>query len=106
MGLVFLLSSSYVSPEQAKALAGKALAFMHTPNASGFVYHMPLKDVTGGASLDVRDVQQRLQVIRRKTQALADVGFGVREAQSAAMLARQADAVVAGSAIVSRIAEL
>lgn len=72
--------------------------------ASGFVYYVSLKGVTGAASLDLEAVGKRLAVIRAQTALPVGVGFGVRDAETAARLAPLADAVIVGSAIVSRIA--
>ncbi|HEV2111009.1 MAG TPA: tryptophan synthase subunit alpha [Gammaproteobacteria bacterium] len=73
--------------------------------ASGFVYYVSLKGVTGAARLDVDEVRLRLAAVRRETRLPVGVGFGVRDAASAAALAGVADAVIVGSAVVSRIAE-
>lgn len=72
--------------------------------ASGFVYYVSFKGVTGAARLDVDEVRARLAAVRRETTLPVGVGFGVRDAASAAALAGVADAVIVGSAIVSRIA--
>lgn len=72
--------------------------------ASGFVYYVSLKGVTGAASLDVDAVRDRLAGIRAQTRLPVGVGFGVRDADTAARLAPLADAVIVGSAIVNRIA--
>jgi tryptophan synthase alpha chain len=72
--------------------------------ASGFVYYVSLKGVTGAASLDVKAVAERLGAIRAQTGLPVGVGFGVRDAETAARLAPLADAVIVGSAIVMRIA--
>lgn len=71
--------------------------------ASGFVYYVSLKGVTGAANLDVADVRRRLEAIRANTQLPVGVGFGVRDAETAARLAEFADAVVVGSAIIGQI---
>jgi tryptophan synthase alpha chain len=76
-----------------------------TETASGFVYYVSLKGVTGAAQLDIQAVKARLTEIRSLTSLPVGVGFGVRDAATAAALAPVADAVVVGSAIVSRIAE-
>lgn len=73
--------------------------------ASGFVYYVSFKGVTGAARLDVDEVRSRLAAVRRETRLPVGVGFGVRDAASAAALAGMADAVIVGSAVVSRIAE-
>lgn len=72
--------------------------------ASGFVYYVSLKGVTGAASLDAREVGQRLQAIRRVTELPVGVGFGISDAPTAARMAAVADAVVVGSALVRRMA--
>jgi len=73
--------------------------------ASGFVYYVSLKGVTGAANLDVDSVVKKVNQIRNHTSIPVGVGFGIRDAQSAAQVSTVADAVVVGSAIVSRVAE-
>jgi len=73
--------------------------------ASGFVYYVSLKGVTGAAHLDVQSVVEKVTQIRRHTEIPVGVGFGIRDAESAAQVARVADAVVVGSAVVNRVAE-
>ncbi len=74
--------------------------------ASGFVYYVSLKGVTGAASLDVESVASKLAEIRAATDLPVGVGFGIKDAATAARVATLADAVVIGSAIVSRIAAM
>lgn len=73
--------------------------------ARGFVYYVSLKGVTGAGTLDIDDVGAHVDAIRRATQTPVGVGFGVRSGDDAARLGEVADAVVVGTAIVSRIAE-
>ena len=73
--------------------------------ASGFVYYVSLKGVTGAANLDVDSVVQKVSQIRGHTEIPVGVGFGISDATSAQQVAAVADAVVVGSAIVKRIAE-
>jgi len=73
--------------------------------ASGFVYYVSLKGVTGSANLDVESVVSKVNQIRSHTSIPVGVGFGIRDAESAAQVAAVADAVVVGSAIVNRVAE-
>jgi tryptophan synthase alpha chain len=73
--------------------------------ASGFVYYVSLKGVTGAASLDVKAVERKLNDIRKHTQLPVGVGFGIKDPESARQVGGVADAVVVGSAIVRRIAE-
>jgi tryptophan synthase alpha chain len=72
---------------------------------SGFVYYVSLKGVTGSSSLDVDAVSRKLEVIRKYARTPVGVGFGIKDAESAAKVSRVSDAVVVGSAIVNRIAE-
>ena len=73
--------------------------------ASGFVYYVSLKGVTGAATLDVDSVIEKVAQIRTHTSIPVGVGFGISDAKSAAAVAAVADAVVVGSAVVKRIAE-
>ena len=73
--------------------------------ASGFLYYVSLKGVTGANTLDIDEVQRRLGVVRKLTDLPLGVGFGISDADSAAKVAAVADAVVVGSAVVDRIAE-
>lgn len=72
---------------------------------SGYIYYVSLKGVTGAATLDVEDVSQHLDGIRKKTDMPLCVGFGIKDAQSAAAVARVAEGVIVGSSLVSLIAE-
>ncbi|NIR29508.1 MAG: tryptophan synthase subunit alpha [Gammaproteobacteria bacterium] len=74
--------------------------------ASGFVYYVSLKGVTGAATLDVETVGERVAAIKAVTDLPVGVGFGIRDAESAARVATVSDAVVVGSALVQRIEAL
>ncbi len=74
-------------------------------SARGFVYYVSLKGVTGVADIAIEEVRSRLDTIRGHTQLPIGVGFGIRDADSAARIGVFADAVVVGSAVVSRVAE-
>ncbi len=71
--------------------------------ASGFVYYVSLKGVTGAANLDVKEVANRVAEIREKTDMPIGVGFGIRDAATAKAMAEVADGVVVGSRIVKAI---
>ena len=75
-------------------------------NASGFVYYVSIKGVTGASHLDVEAVRLKMEEIRRLTNLPLGVGFGIKDAETAARVARVADAVVIGSALVGRIERL
>jgi tryptophan synthase alpha chain len=72
--------------------------------ARGFIYYVSLKGVTGSASLDIAAVERKLTEIRACAKVPIGVGFGIKDAASAARMAKVADAVVVGSAVVERIA--
>lgn len=71
--------------------------------ASGFLYYVSLKGVTGAANLDVEQVKARVAEIRTKTNLPIGVGFGVKDAATAKNVAAFADAVVVGSRMVTTI---
>jgi tryptophan synthase alpha chain len=72
-------------------------------NTSGFVYYVSITGITGAAAPDAGRVTQAVARIKRHTSLPVAVGFGVRDAASAASMARGADAVVVGSALVERV---
>ena len=74
--------------------------------ASGFVYYVAVKGVTGAGYLDVGEVADKLEPIRQLVDLPVGVGFGVKDADTAARVAQVADAVIVGSAIVGRIEAL
>ena len=71
--------------------------------ASGYVYYVSLKGVTGSAALDVDAVAARIPEIRSATGVPVGVGFGIRDAATAGSVARIADAVVVGSRTIEEI---
>ena len=73
--------------------------------ASGYLYCVSLKGVTGAGNLDVDAVSAMLQRIKAITDLPIAVGFGIKDAASAQAIARLAEGVVIGSALVDRIAK-
>jgi len=71
--------------------------------ARGYVYYVSLKGVTGAATLDVAAVSDKISQIRKITQLPIGVGFGIKDASTAAAIAEIADAVVVGSALIKLI---
>ena len=71
--------------------------------ASGFVYYVSMKGVTGAAGLDLAGVGATVASIKAHTDLPVGVGFGIRDAQTAAKVAEFSDAVVVGSALVQLI---
>lgn len=73
--------------------------------ASGYLYYVSLKGVTGANTLDIDSVNEKLQLIRSITDLPVGVGFGIKDGETAQAVARIADAVVVGSALVKKVAE-
>ncbi len=96
MDLIFLLAPT--STEQRMAQVAEV--------ASGYVYYVSLKGVTGAGSLDIAAVEAMLPRIRKHVKLPLGVGFGIRDAASACAVARVADAVVIGSRIIQLIEPL
>lgn len=93
MDLIFLLAPT--STPSRMALVGQL--------ASGYVYYVSLKGVTGAGTLDTAAVQAMLPVIRQHVSIPVGVGFGIRDAASAQAIGQVADAVVIGSKIIQLI---
>lgn len=71
--------------------------------ATGFLYYVSLKGVTGAANLDIDEVKKRVAEIKAKTNLPVGVGFGVKDAATAQSVAAIADAIVVGSRMVLTI---
>ena len=71
--------------------------------ASGYVYYVSLKGVTGAGTLDVGAVEAMLPRIRQHINVPVGVGFGIRDAATAKAIGKVADAVVIGSKIIQLI---
>jgi tryptophan synthase alpha chain len=72
-------------------------------NTSGFVYYVSITGITGSATLDIGKVETAVARIKRHTKLPVAVGFGVRTAEQARTIARGADGVVVGSALVEAL---
>lgn len=70
---------------------------------SGYIYYVSLKGVTGAGHLDAGNVQKKLEMIRANTRLPIGIGFGVKDADTAKTIADIGDAVVVGSALISKI---
>jgi tryptophan synthase alpha chain len=71
--------------------------------ARGFIYCVAVKGVTGSGQLDTEAVAQSVGLIRSKTSLPVAVGFGIKDADSARVVASSADAVVVGSALIAEM---
>jgi len=74
-------------------------------NTSGFVYYVSITGITGTAMPDVARTAEAVARIKRHCRLPVAVGFGVRTADQAAAIARGADGVVVGSALVNALKE-
>lgn len=70
---------------------------------SGYLYYVSLKGVTGAGHLDVVDVENKLKQIKAIAALPVGVGFGVKDAETAKIIAGLGDGVVVGSALISKI---
>ena len=71
--------------------------------ASGFLYYVSLKGVTGAANIDIEQVKSKVSMIRELTDLPIGVGFGVKDAATAKEVAKISDAVVVGSRMIQEI---
>jgi tryptophan synthase alpha chain len=93
MDLIFLLAPTSTDARMAQVA--------HV--ASGYVYYVSLKGVTGAGSLDVSAVEAMLPRIRKHVHIPVGVGFGIRDAATARAIGAVADAVVIGSRLIELI---
>ncbi len=93
MDLIFLLAPTSTDERMAQV----------AQIASGYVYYVSLKGVTGSAALDTDAVQAMLPRIRAHVSVPVGVGFGIRDAATARAIGKVADAVVIGSKIIQLI---
>jgi tryptophan synthase alpha chain len=71
--------------------------------ASGYIYYVSLRGVTGAKHLDLEEVAAKLPAIRGRTRLPVGVGFGIRDGETARAVAKIADAVVIGSRIIQEM---
>lgn len=73
-------------------------------NASGYIYYVSLKGVTGAGHLDIETVSSRVSQLRTMTDLPLCVGFGINTPEAAKNISAVADGVVVGSALVTKFA--
>jgi tryptophan synthase alpha chain len=76
-----------------------------TENAVGFLYYISITGVTGAARPEIEDIRRYVERIRKLSPLPVVVGFGISTPQQAGEIARLADGVVIGSAVVKMMAE-
>jgi len=72
-------------------------------HASGFLYYVSLKGVTGAGHLDVDAVKAKLADFGKLTDLPVCVGFGIKDPETAKAIAQLADGVVVGSVLVDKM---
>jgi len=72
--------------------------------SSGFVYYVSVAGVTGAGAATLEHVEEAVARLRRHTALPISIGFGIRTPEQAAAIARLADGVVVGSALIDHIA--
>jgi tryptophan synthase alpha chain len=93
LDLIFLLAPTSTAERMSQVAAV----------ASGYVYYVSLKGVTGAGTLDTDAVAAMLPRIRQHVSIPVGVGFGIRDAATACAIGKVADAVVIGSRIIQLI---
>lgn len=73
--------------------------------SSGFVYYVSVAGVTGAGAATLDHVEEAVARLRRHSDLPVAIGFGIRTPEHAASIARLADGVVVGSALIDKIAE-
>lgn len=73
--------------------------------ASGYLYYVSLKGVTGASHINITEVQHKLTTIKENTDLPVVVGFGIKDAKAAKVIAEFADGIVIGSAFIQKIEE-
>lgn len=94
MELIFLVAPT-TTRERIRLIASRA---------SGFIYYVSLKGITGADNVDAGEVAERVAAIRAETSLPIQVGFGIKDPAMARAVGQHADGVVVGSAIVRTMA--
>jgi len=74
-------------------------------HGSGYVYYVSVKGVTGSAALDTEEVARKVTKIQEQTDLPVGVGFGIKDGETAAQVAKVANGVIVGSVLVNAIAD-
>jgi tryptophan synthase alpha chain len=96
MDNIFLLAPT-TTPDRAKRICALA---------TGYLYYVSLKGVTGAGHLDIDEVKRKVNEFRSYTQLPICVGFGIKDATSAKQIASVADGAVVGSVLVDKMGSL
>lgn len=93
MDLIFLLAPTSTSDRVASVAR----------LASGYIYYVSLKGITGASHLDLADVADNIRRIRRETKLPVGVGFGIRDGATARAICGFADAAIIGTRLIQEI---
>ena len=94
MDLIYLIAPTTTEVRAAEIIS----------KASGFIYYVSLKGITGAGNVRTDEVGIRTNALRATTEIPLCVGFGIRDAETAAALSEQSDGVVVGSVLVEKMA--
>jgi len=94
MDPIFLLAPT-TTDERIKAIS---------EHSSGYVYYVSIKGVTGSATINVDEVARKVAHVHELTALPVGVGFGIRDAETAAAVGKVSDGVIVGSVLVDTIA--
>jgi len=95
LGLALILLASPTTSDERLALL--------CAQATGYLYYVSFAGVTGADLLDAAAATDRLHAIRARSRVPVAAGFGIKDAASASAMAREADGVVVGSALVAAL---
>ena len=93
MDLIFLLAPTSTDERVAQVAS----------LASGYIYYVSLKGITGASNLDLADVAANIKRIRAKTDLPVGVGFGIRDGATARAICDVADAAIIGTRVIQEI---
>ncbi len=96
------LDTIYLVAPTTSAIRAKAI----TEVCSGYLYYVSLKGVTGAALTDHESVASSINELRQLTSLPIVIGFGIKDADSAAAMGGLSDGIIIGSALVERIADM
>ncbi len=95
MDLIFLVSPT-TTPDRAEYILSRC---------SGFVYYVSLKGITGSGNIQADEVAERVAALKAVSPLPVCVGFGIKDARTAAAVGAHADGIVVGSALVKLMGE-
>ena len=74
-------------------------------NSTGFVYYVTLRGVTGASNLNINEITNNIEEIKKYASVPTLAGFGIKSPEDAKLLSSCSDGVIVGSSIVKMIEE-